>query len=183
MTPDELANAAIERLAEDEALRGDLTDDGYLPLQRWAFDQVARTAQDAAQHPAPSGVMDAAADAVRETLSAAVAAAESGDLTDLISRVRPPAIAADAVPAVRMAVQQLALGAEPDANAQALAAALAVGTAGVSAETNAGALAPAAAPVSDPAGEMTDVLTDVLGTAGVPTPVAPASAEADCEEA
>ena len=177
MTPDDLANAAIERLAEDEALRGELTDDGYLTLQRWAFDQLARIAQDAAQHPDPSGAMDAAADAVRATLAAAVAAAESGELADLTHRVRPPAVVTNAVPSVRAALQQLALGSDPDTNASAIAAALTVGAPRAAAELRADAVAHAAAPAGDGACAGTII-------PGMPDPPeSPASAEADCEEA
>ena len=179
MTPEELANAAIERLAEDEALRGDLTDDGYMPLQAWAFDQLTRLTHEVAQVPDPAAAMDAASTAVRETLAAAVAAAESGHLADLTKWVQPPVIADHAVPAVREAIQQLALGVDADANASAIAAALAVGIPRASAAPREDAVAPPAAPASDPAWEM----TDVPGTAGAPTPPAPAAAEADCEEA
>lgn len=184
MTPDDLANTAIERLAEDEALRGDLTDDGYLPLQRWAFDQLTRAARDAVRTKDPSATMDAAADAVRETLSAAVAVAESGDradLADLARQLQPPAIDASAVAAVRGALQQLVLHTDPDANANVLATALAVGPSRMSAELGERTEESRVVPVRDFVPER----TTAPRTSFVP-PISPAASDAGadcgCEE-
>src|SRR6185437_14729151 len=73
-SPDGLANAAIERLAEDESLRGDLTDDGFLPLQNWAFARLQRIAHEAAHHPDPQAAMDGYTSQIRAFVQAAVQA-------------------------------------------------------------------------------------------------------------
>jgi hypothetical protein len=125
VSPDDLANAAIEQLAEDERLRGDLTDDGYLPLQNWAFARLQRIAREAAHHPDPQAAMDAYTSQVRTFVQAAVQAAEAGDLGDLPDQVKPRVVLQKDVPAVVDALHHLTLTKDADANAEAIAAALA----------------------------------------------------------
>ncbi len=125
MPPDDLANAAIERLAEDEALRGDLTDDGYLPLQSWAFARLQRIAHEAAHHPDPQAAMDGYTGQVRAFVKDAVQAAENGDLGDLPDQVKPHVVLKKDAPAIVDALHHLTLTKDADANAQAIAAALA----------------------------------------------------------
>src|SRR5437660_7793432 len=93
-SPDDLANAAIERLAEDESLRGDLTDDGYLPLQNWAIARLQRIAHEAAHHPDPQAAMDGFAKQIRDFLRDAVQVATNADLDDLAGSVRPRVVLA-----------------------------------------------------------------------------------------
>ncbi|MCX6024137.1 MAG: hypothetical protein NTZ05_20875 [Chloroflexi bacterium] len=54
---DELAQAAAEALAEDEALRGDLTDDGFLPVLTWATGLALARADQWRQQPDPRAAM------------------------------------------------------------------------------------------------------------------------------
>jgi hypothetical protein len=124
VSPDDLANAAIERLAEDEALRGDLTDDGLLPLQNWAFARLQRIAHEAAHHPDPQGAMDGYTTQIRDFVRAAVQAAENGDLGDLPDLVKPRVVLARDVPTVVEALRKVAFTKDADANAEAIAATL-----------------------------------------------------------
>lgn len=122
-----LGDAAMERLAEDEALRGDLTDDGFLPLQAWAFARLERIAVAAVRYPHPAKMMDAATEMIRAFVGDAVYAAQNGDaaaLAALAALIRPRIVPRERVAAVQAALQSLPLTADPDANAQAIAAAL-----------------------------------------------------------
>jgi hypothetical protein len=125
ISPDDLANAAIERLAEDESLRGDLTDDGYLPLQNWAVARLQRIAHEAAHHPDPQAAMDGYTSQIRAFVQAAVQAAENKDLGDLADQVKPRVVLAKDVPTVTAALRHLTFSDDADANAQVIAAALA----------------------------------------------------------
>lgn len=124
ITPDDLANPAIERLAEDESLRGELTDDGFTPLQNWAFARLQRIAHEAAHHPDPQAAMDGYTAQIRAFVQAAVQSAENKSLGDLPDQVKPRVVLAKDVPAVVNALRQIAFTDDADANAQAIAAAL-----------------------------------------------------------
>ncbi len=123
-SPDDLANAAIEQLAEDESLRGDLTDDGFGPLQAWAFAQLQRVAKSAARHRNPQAAMDGFVRQTRDFVRDAVQAAENGALGDLTDEVRTRIVLAGEVPQVQAALRALTLGKDADANAQAIAGVL-----------------------------------------------------------
>ena len=123
--PDDLANAAIEQLAEDESLRGDLTDDGYTPLQSWAFARLQAVAREAVHHPDPQAAMDAFTRQIRGFVQDAVTAATNGALGDLPATLHPRIVLAADVPKVQAALRALKLGNDADANAQAIAGALA----------------------------------------------------------
>lgn len=116
-----LANPAIERLAEDESLRGDLTDDGWMPLQAWGFARLQALAADAARAPQPDAMMDGLTETVRAALREAVAAAQNGDVTDLVAVIRPRLVPRAQVEATAAALRALALGPDADANARAIA--------------------------------------------------------------
>lgn len=118
---------AIERLAEDEALRGTLTDDGYLPLQNWALARLQHIAREATHHPDPRAAMDGYTSQMRAFVRAAVRAAEDGDLGDLPSLVKPRVVRQKDVPAITDALRKVAFTEDADANAQAIAGALAIG--------------------------------------------------------
>ena len=122
--PATLANPAIERLAEDEGLRGDLTDDGWTPLQTWGFARLQAVAADAARSPQPDATMDSMTEAVRGALQSAVAAAKSGDVTDLVAAMHPPLVPDAQVAALGNALHALHLTTDPDANANAIAGVL-----------------------------------------------------------
>lgn len=124
VSPDDLANSAIERLAEDEALRGDLTDDGFLPLQNWAFARLQRIAHEAVHHPDPQAAMDGYTAQIRAFVQAAVQAAENKNLGDLADQVKPRVVLAKDVPTVTAALRKIAFTDDADRNAQAIAASL-----------------------------------------------------------
>jgi hypothetical protein len=128
VSPDDLANAAIERLVEDERLRGDLTDDGYQPLQDWAIARLQRIAHEAAHHPDPRAAMDGFTEQMRAFVRAAVDAAQNGALGDLPEQVKPRVVLKDDAPAVVDALRKIAFTQDADANARAIAAALATAT-------------------------------------------------------
>jgi hypothetical protein len=125
VSPDVLANAAIERLAEDESLRGDLTDDGYLPLQNWAIARLQQIAHEAAHHPDPQAAMDGYTAQIRAFVQAAVQAAENKSLGDLADQVKPRVVLAKDIPTITAALRHVTFTDDADANAQAIAAALA----------------------------------------------------------
>lgn len=122
--PDDLANPVIERLVEDETLRGDLTDDGYLPLQNWAIARIQRVAREAAHHPDPAAAMDRFAEQIRAFVRDAVQAAQAGALGDLPERVQPRVVLKKDVPDVVDALKKIAFTGDADANAQAIAQAM-----------------------------------------------------------
>jgi hypothetical protein len=123
-SPDDLANMAIERLAEDERLRGDLTDDGYQPLQDWAVARLQRVAHEASHHPDAQAAMDGFAAQIRDFVLAAVQSAEDGALGDLPGQVRPRVVLRKDVPHVVDALRRITFTDDADANAKAIAAAL-----------------------------------------------------------
>lgn len=128
ISPDDLANAAIERLAEDESLRGDLTDDGYQPLQDWAIARLQRIAHEAAHHPDPQAAMDGFTEQIRAFVRAAVQAAQEGALGDLPDQVKPRVVLKSDAPAVVDVLKKITFSNDADANAKAIAAALATAT-------------------------------------------------------
>lgn len=121
---DDLASAAIEQLADDESLRGDLTDDGFGPLQAWAFAQLQHVAQSAARHRNPQAAMDAFTRQIRDFVRDVVQAAEDGALGDLPAEVRTRIVLAGEAPQVQASLRALTLGKDADANAQAIAGVL-----------------------------------------------------------
>lgn len=134
----DVARRLFEAVAEDERLRGDLTDEGYAPLLAWCAQRVVQLA---AVHlpPGPSPArgeghqlgarpavdFDRVAAALRATLAAIVRAAESGDGRDLA------AVAAEIVDPSTLPDLRRALAAAPyaDARARSMAAVLAAGRA------------------------------------------------------
>jgi hypothetical protein len=112
---DDAVRLALDRLYDDEALRGSLTDAGFEPLLDWG--SLAIKAQ-AGRDPA---AIDAYAETVRGVIEAAVAAAEAGTIAE------PAALLTFAtqryLPAFRQ-LTRLSLGPDPDANAQAIATVL-----------------------------------------------------------
>jgi hypothetical protein len=55
---DALELRLAERLLEDEALRGDLTDEEYLPLQDWALDYLHQRAESLADPTTPEAELE-----------------------------------------------------------------------------------------------------------------------------
>jgi hypothetical protein len=118
MSPEQMAERVYERLAEDERLRGSLTDAGYGPLLDWAAGCAL------AQAPRVAGRgqtgMDWLAQRLREALATLVQAAEG---RQEVSRT-PVSIVAGSAAHDRVA-KALAQPGDPDSRAAAAAAALA----------------------------------------------------------
>lgn len=118
----DLARSAVERLSEDEALRGDLSDFGFGPLLDWgvaAATAYADQATDASQ-------MEQYTARLRGVIRAAVEAAEAARLDD------PAALLdfeTDQKEKLQAALQALALSDDPDGNAEQIAAILQTGLA------------------------------------------------------
>src|SRR5262245_596841 len=73
-----LAQGAVERLIEDEALRGDLPDVGFSPIIEWATNALVAAAQEAAPlaDEEAQARMDAAESSAKRIVRAVVRAAE-----------------------------------------------------------------------------------------------------------
>ena len=83
MAEKDLAQNAVERLSEDEALRGDLSDVGFGPLLDWATAAVTAYAA----HASKQEDVDQYTDRVRGVVQSAVADADAGQIdpiTDLL---------------------------------------------------------------------------------------------------
>jgi hypothetical protein len=113
----QLARPAVERLSEDESLRGELSDIGFGPLLDWAVAAVKAYAAKAAD----SAAMDSFTDRVRGVVQSVVEAAQDSELAD-------PAPMLDFDPAdpqkAAAALKNLHLGGDPDDNAVQIAAVL-----------------------------------------------------------
>jgi hypothetical protein len=110
---EDLATRLYEVVADDEALRSDLTDDGFGPILNWAADKASSLAEYG--HEAD---FESLANALRAAVISMVSAAETNnpsELTGIDPRVASPA----AVAAITAALVSAADG--PDTRAQAMA--------------------------------------------------------------
>jgi hypothetical protein len=108
-----LAQGAVERLSEDESLRGDLTDEGFSPLLNWAANAAIAYAQNL-QSDKPEDAMDQYASRLKTVMQAVVADAQAGkieDYAELLGFLSAPS------PAAQARLQSLKLGQDADANA------------------------------------------------------------------
>ena len=121
-----LAQGAVEALLDDEALRGDLTDDGFGPLLGWATDSLTALARELAATPLPQAQrrMATAGRAVRSVVAAAVEAAQHPTRDRLRALLAEPLLKGDEAVRARIARAGLLLGGDADANAARLARAL-----------------------------------------------------------
>lgn len=95
---EELAERVYERVAEDESLRGDLTDEGFGPLLDWCAGRIVRVVQDQGT---PS--LDALSEAFRDAMRSLVAAAETGD-SSVLSALPPEVVDPGCVDALSTAL-------------------------------------------------------------------------------
>lgn len=112
-----MATLLYDSVADDEGLRGNLTDPGYAPLLRWVAERAADLAQVHTE-----ADLDRLAAALRGAVQRLVAAAETGNATQLESidpALTPPALVQ------RMATALRAAPLDPDARAIAMAVELA----------------------------------------------------------
>jgi hypothetical protein len=114
---DDWARTAVERLAEDEALRGDLSDAGFGPLLDWGVAAVLAYAAKATD----AAAMERYTGQVRRVIRAAVTAAAAGELADARALLEFETDRRDEA-AQRLAVLDLA--GDADANAGQIAALL-----------------------------------------------------------
>lgn len=120
-----LAQPAAERLAEDERLRGSLTDEGYGAVLTWVTNLLVGAAERASAGPRAEAVMEAAGDAAVELIRAVVAAAESGETDSVAGSLRPPLVSPDESTRVQATeLSSTAATSDPDARARAIVAAL-----------------------------------------------------------
>ena len=120
------AERAVGALLDDETLRGDLGDDGFNPLLEWATNALTVAAQQVADVPDAKAEtrMEAAGAAVKETLAAAVQAAQGHSRRDVLALAGTPLVAHNALARGRVMLAGFRLGDDPDANARRLARAL-----------------------------------------------------------
>ena len=76
---DQIARRVIERLSEDESLRGDLTDDAFKPIFDWVTSLVPVAARRAAPEPDPDEAGEELSQAARQLLRALAQVVASGD--------------------------------------------------------------------------------------------------------
>ncbi len=121
-----LAQGAVERLVENETLRGDLTDEGFNPIVEWASNTLLATAQtlvNDAEETAQTR-MDEAETATKRIIESLVMAAEQHTRADVMALAKDPAIADDLKTKMRIAAHGWRLGDDIDANANRLVKAL-----------------------------------------------------------
>lgn len=125
-----LAQGAVEALLDDEALRGDLSDDGFGPLVEWGTNALKAAAEEIVQSPdaedetAAEARMAAAGAAVKGVIAAAVQAAQGQTHDDLEALLREPPLERNLLARTRVAMVGMRLGDDPDVNAARIARAL-----------------------------------------------------------
>ena len=122
-----LAQGAVERLYEDEAVRRDLTDDGAKAVLAWAEGALIAAAERIAGEPdeqARATAMDAAEEAVRRVLDKLIAAAARHTRDEVAALVADPLVAGHLPARLRIRANGWRLGDDIDKNAARLAGAL-----------------------------------------------------------
>jgi hypothetical protein len=108
-----------ERLAEDETLRGDLTDNGFGPTLAFVTSLLPAAARQSQSTPDISSPEDEVSRAARGLTREIVAAAESGDMTELQANLAAPMFTARQAALAQEALsQELAQEESADARAQ-----------------------------------------------------------------
>jgi hypothetical protein len=131
MDTEQIARIVVERLSEDEMLRGDLTDRGFSPVLNFVASLVPGAAARAASNSTDEDVEEAVSHGARGLARAIVAAAETGEVESLIAQLCPPMLAPEAGEQARRSIStRLASDAGPDERAVALVASLSASLAG-----------------------------------------------------
>lgn len=126
-----IARSVVERLNEDEMLRGDLTDRGFAPVLNFVTSLVPAAASRAASGSTREDVEEAVSHGARGLARAIVAAAETGDVAALGEQLGTPMLPADGAERARRSLASgLSSAAGPDERAVAIVAALAASLAG-----------------------------------------------------
>ena len=121
------AQGAVERLYEDEALRGELTDAGAKAVLDWATAALTAAGEEFAGEPdeqARSVQMDAAEEAVHRVVVLLVRAAERHAREDVRALMNDPLVVEHFAARLRLAANGWRLGDDIDRNAIRLAGAL-----------------------------------------------------------
>lgn len=120
-----LAQGAIERLYENEALRGELTDSGFGALAEWAAAALLAAAEGAAGAGGDAAArMDEAETNVKRLVGAIGEAAQQHTREAVRALMNDPAVARNPGARLRVAANGWRLGDDPDANAIRLTRAL-----------------------------------------------------------
>lgn len=121
-----LAQGAVERLIENETLRGDLGDLGFSPIVDWASNALIGAAQATAgaDDAAAQTRMDEAETATKRIVEGVVDAAQRHTRAEVRALMNDPAIARDPRARLRLAANGWRLGDDIDANAVRLIRAL-----------------------------------------------------------
>jgi hypothetical protein len=121
-----LAQGAVERLIENETLRGDLTDDGFGPIVEWASNALIVAAQAVADESeaVAQARMDEAETATKRIVEEVVDAAQRHTRTEVLALMNDPTVARDLSTRLRIAANGWRLGDDSDANAIRLIKAL-----------------------------------------------------------
>jgi hypothetical protein len=119
MTENERQQRIVERIYEDERLRGDLEDDAATPLLAWAAERAGDVAADPAR---PDEAVEEGVRAVRAAVRAAAGSGET-DPTRLIAlaeaELRQRLPQAEATPSSTATLSETSTGAEASAEAAA----------------------------------------------------------------
>lgn len=121
-----LAQGPVERLMENERLRGDLTDDGFNPLLTWATDALMAAAQGVKDAPedAATARMAEAEETTKRLIETVVRAAQEHSRAAVADLTNDPAVAGHLRTRLRVIANGWRLGDDPDANAIRLAGTL-----------------------------------------------------------
>ena len=122
-----LAQGAVERLLENESLRGDLTDEGATAAFDWATTALIAAAEGIAaetDEQVRAARMDEAEAAVRRVLEKLVQAAQQHRRSDVLNLLNDPLVAGSFAARLRLGAIGWRLGDDSDKNAIRLAGAL-----------------------------------------------------------
>lgn len=121
-----LAQGAVERLVENEMLRGDLSDIGFGPIVEWASNALIGAAQQftADSDETAQARMDEAETATKRIVEEVVDAAQRHTRAEVLALINDPTIARDLGARLRLAANGWRLGDDSDANAIRLIKAL-----------------------------------------------------------
>ncbi len=106
-----MAQVVIERLSEDETLRGQLTDAGFGPILTFVTSLVPVAARRAAEHSSAQTAEDQVSRSARALTRGIVAAVETGDAAALDGCLGAPMLSPDEATRVR---QSVSLGLDAD---------------------------------------------------------------------
>ena len=122
-----LAQGAVERLLENESVRGDLTDEGAKAALDWATNALTAAAEGIAKEPdeqVQATRMDEAEATVKRVLGKLVQAAQGHGRSDVLDLLNDPLVAASVAARFRLGTVAWRLGNDIDKNAIRLAGAL-----------------------------------------------------------